>query len=42
MHTTDHKDLDTPPEQTQQATRQRASNAAHVASLLRGAPYPPL
>jgi multimeric flavodoxin WrbA len=42
MHTTDYKDLDTPPEQTQQATRQLASNAAHVASLLRGAPYPPL
>jgi hypothetical protein len=42
MHTTDYKDLDSAPEETQQATRQLASNAAHLAALLSGAPYPPL
>jgi multimeric flavodoxin WrbA len=42
MHTTDYKDLDRPPEKTQEATRQLASNAAHLSGLLAGAPYPPL
>jgi len=42
MHTTDYKDLNGPPEKTAQATKQLASNAAHLAALLAGSPYPPL
>ena len=42
MHTTDYQDLSTAPEETQQATKQLASNAAHLAALLAAAPYPPL
>jgi multimeric flavodoxin WrbA len=41
MHTTDYKDLDSPSEKTDEATRQLAANAAHLARLLRDAPYPP-
>jgi multimeric flavodoxin WrbA len=42
MHTTDYQDLEAAPEETQQATKQLASNAAHLAALLRDSPYPPL
>jgi len=42
MHTVDYKDLQAPPEQTTQSTRQLASNAAHLAGLLARTPYPPL
>ena len=42
MHTTDYKDLRAAPEKTQQATKQLASNAAHLASLLAASPYPAL
>ncbi len=42
MHTTDYKDLGSAPEETRQATKQLASNAAHLAGLLTRAPYPPL
>lgn len=42
MHTTDYQDLEAPAEQTEQATRQVASNAAHLAALLKDSPYPPL
>ena len=42
MHTTDYQDLEAAPEETQQATKQLASNAAHLAALLRDSQYPPL
>ncbi len=40
MHTTDYKDLTTPRDATTSATATAAANAAHLAGLLRGAPYP--
>jgi len=41
MHTTDYKDLESPSEKTDQSTKALAANAAHLATLLKGAPYPP-
>jgi len=41
MHTTDYKDLSSTPEETASATATAAANAAHLATLLKGAPYPP-
>jgi len=41
MGSTDFKDLDATPDSTAAATRAAAANAAHLARLLRGAPYPP-
>jgi len=40
MHGTDFKDLDEVPEQVADATKQLASNAAHLARMLRENPYP--
>ncbi|MGN6251591.1 MAG: flavodoxin family protein [Marmoricola sp.] len=41
MHSTDYKDLDPKPEKTQATTKTLAANAAHLASLLKDAGYPP-
>ena len=41
MQGTDFNDLDETPERTDVTTRTAAANAAHLARLLRGAPYPP-
>ncbi|MFS0849120.1 flavodoxin family protein [Novosphingobium panipatense] len=41
MGSTDFKDLDTTPEKVADTARKVAANAAHLASLLAGAPYPP-
>ena len=41
MHTTDYKDLPSTPEETSSATSTAAANAAHLAALLKDAPYPP-
>ncbi|WP_282694509.1 NAD(P)H-dependent oxidoreductase [Streptomyces sp. CC208A] len=41
MQRTDYQDLDEPPEATESTTRTLARNAAHLARLLKGAPYPP-
>jgi multimeric flavodoxin WrbA len=41
MHTTDYKDVEPRPEKTAQTTRTAAANGAHLARLLKGAPYPP-
>ena len=41
MHTTDYKDLSSTPEETASATATAAANAAHLAKLLKDAPYPP-
>ncbi|MET9348448.1 flavodoxin family protein [Streptomyces termitum] len=41
MQGTDYQDLDEPPEATEGTTRTLARNAAHLARLLRTAPYPP-
>ena len=40
MQGTDYNDLDPAPEKTQETTRTAARNAAHLAQLLRTAPYP--
>jgi multimeric flavodoxin WrbA len=40
MHGTDFKDLDEVPEQVADTTKQLASNAAHLARVLRENPYP--
>jgi len=40
MQSTDYLDLDGPPEKTATTTRTAAANAAHLARLLRGSPYP--
>jgi multimeric flavodoxin WrbA len=40
MHKTDYKDLTSGREKTDQATATAAANAAHLANLLRGKPYP--
>jgi multimeric flavodoxin WrbA len=40
MGSTDYKDLETPYEKTVQTTRMLASNAAHLANLLKSASYP--
>lgn len=40
MQTTDYQDLAQTPEETDSATRGVAANAAHLARLLRGSPYP--
>lgn len=42
MGRTDYKDLKEPYDKTVQTTRMLASNAAHVAKLLKSAPYPGL
>lgn len=42
MHGTDYKDLEKTPEVTAGTTRTVAANAAHLARLLKGAPYPPV
>ncbi|MBJ6938358.1 hypothetical protein JG659_19585, partial [Vibrio cholerae] len=39
MGSTDYKDLDNPYDKTVQATRMLASNAAHLAGLLKAAAY---
>ena len=41
MQTTDYKDVQPRPEKTAQTTRTLARHAAHLARLLRDAPYPP-
>lgn len=41
MHTIDYQDLDDVPEQVKSTTATLASNAAHLARLLRANPYPP-
>jgi multimeric flavodoxin WrbA len=41
MQATDYKDMDPPPEKTAATTRTLAANVAHLAGLLREAPYPP-
>jgi hypothetical protein len=41
MHSTDYQDLDPKPEKTQATTKTLAANAAHLARVLRDAPYPP-
>lgn len=41
MQGTDYEDLDPEPEKTAGTTKTLASNAAHLARLLKGAPYPP-
>jgi multimeric flavodoxin WrbA len=41
MQSTDYQDLDPRPEKTAQATKTLAANTAHLARLLKGAPYPP-
>ncbi|MEU3607540.1 NAD(P)H-dependent oxidoreductase [Streptomyces sp. NPDC035033] len=41
MQGTDYQDLDEPPEATENTTRTLARNAAHLARLLKDAPYPP-
>jgi hypothetical protein len=41
MHATDYKDKDPRPEVTEQTTKTLAANAAHLARLLKGSPYPP-
>lgn len=40
MQSTDYKELDPEPEKTAATTRTLAANAAHLAALLRDAPYP--
>ncbi|GEB12900.1 NADPH-dependent oxidoreductase [Pimelobacter simplex] len=40
MGSTDYKELDPEPEKTAETTRTLAANAAHLAALLRDAPYP--
>jgi multimeric flavodoxin WrbA len=40
MHSTDYNDLDETPEATASATKALASNAAHLARLLKGSAYP--
>lgn len=40
MQGTDYQDLDPEPEKTRQTTRTLAANLAHLAALLRAAPYP--
>jgi multimeric flavodoxin WrbA len=41
MQATDYKDLDPSPEKTTSTTATAARNAVHLASLLKGSPYPP-
>jgi multimeric flavodoxin WrbA len=41
MQTTDYQDLEETPEAVASATATAAAHAAHLASLLRAAPYPP-
>jgi multimeric flavodoxin WrbA len=41
MQATDYADLDTTPEKTASATEAAARHAAHLARLLKEAPYPP-
>ncbi|MEV0453278.1 NAD(P)H-dependent oxidoreductase [Streptomyces sp. NPDC050600] len=41
MQGTDYQDLDKTPEKTAATTRTLAANTAHLARLLKGAPYPP-
>jgi multimeric flavodoxin WrbA len=41
MQSTDYQDLDPEPEKTAATTATLAANAAHLAALLRSAPYPP-
>jgi multimeric flavodoxin WrbA len=41
MHRTDYKDLSGTPEQVESTTKTLAANAAHLARLLKGDPYPP-
>jgi hypothetical protein len=40
MQGTDYQDKDPRPETTGKTTRTLAANAAHLATLLEGAPYP--
>jgi hypothetical protein len=41
MHGTDYKDLGSTPDAVASTTRTLAANAAHLAGLLAGSPYPP-
>ncbi|MDQ6524593.1 NAD(P)H-dependent oxidoreductase [Nocardioides sp. LHD-245] len=41
MQSTDYQDLDPEPEKTATTTATLAANAAHLAALLKAAPYPP-
>ncbi|NJP45787.1 flavodoxin family protein [Actinacidiphila epipremni] len=41
MHGTDYQDLDATPDPVATATATLAANTAHLARVLRGAPYPP-
>ena len=40
MQTSDYQDQDPAPEKTQSTTKSLAANAAHLARLLKGSPYP--
>jgi hypothetical protein len=40
MGSVDYKDLKEPPKKVAQVTRMQASNAAHLARLLKENPYP--
>lgn len=42
MESVDYKDLDAPPEAVATTTKTVATNAAHLARLLRDNPYPPV
>lgn len=40
MHKTDYRDLPSGSDETDHATKTAAANAAYLAGLLAGAPYP--
>lgn len=42
MHGTDYQDLDETPDSVRSTTATLAANTAHLARVLRGAPYPPV
>ncbi|MFI0900465.1 flavodoxin family protein [Streptomyces sp. NPDC020983] len=42
MHGTDYQDLDETPDSVRTTTATLAANTAHLARVLRGAPYPPV
>jgi predicted CoA-binding protein len=42
MHGTDYQDLDETPDSVETTTATLAATTAHLARVLRGAPYPPV
>ncbi|WP_435768865.1 flavodoxin family protein [Nocardioides sp. SYSU DS0651] len=42
MHGTDYKELDPPPEKTEQTTSTLAAHVVHLARLLKASPFPPV